>query len=133
MKSIARQLNGRINLYRGAGHYATWYIPAVIGLYNVYDASPETRVRTLFEEGFGVVGGWAGTIFGAEIIGIGIVTALGLGPLGAFLAVFFCATAFGIAGNLLFRKGADAVYEYGSQLDLGRIYKSPEQLLESIK
>jgi hypothetical protein len=34
---------------------------------------------------------------------------------------------------LLFEKGADAVYEYGSQLDLGQIYKSPEQLLENMR
>ncbi|MGD9008195.1 MAG: hypothetical protein PVG41_09745, partial [Desulfobacteraceae bacterium] len=133
MKSIARQLNGRINLFQAAGRHATWYIPAVIGLYSVYDAPPEMRVRTLFEEGFGIVGGWAGTLFGAEIIGIGIVSVLGLGPLGAFVAVFLCATAFGIAGNYVFEKGANAVYDYGSQLDFGQIYKSPEQLLESIK
>ena len=61
MGSIARQLNGRINLFHAAGRYATWYVPAVIGLYNVYDAPPGMRVKTVFEEGFGIIGGWAGT------------------------------------------------------------------------
>lgn len=133
MQTIAKQLNGRISLFQAAGRHATWYVPAVIGLYNVFDAPPEMRVRTLFEEGFGILGGYAGTVFGAEVIGLGIVAVLGLGPIGAFVAVFLCATAFGIAGNLLFKKGADAAYEYGSQLDLGQIYTSPEQLLESMR
>jgi hypothetical protein len=132
MKSIARQLNGRINLYRGAGHYATWYIPAVIGLYNVIDAPPEMRLRTIFEEGFAVVGGFFSTELGASLGGFIAISALGLGPLGLFVTVFICATAGGIIGSLLFQKGAGTIYEYGSQLDFGQIYKSPDQLLESI-
>jgi hypothetical protein len=128
MKSIARQLNGRINLYKGAGHYATWYIPAVIGLYNVYDASPETRVRTLFEEGFGILGGYAGTVFGAQVIGLGIVTVLCFGPLGAFLTVFFCATMGGILGNVLLKWGGGKIYDEGTKLG-GQIYHSVDELL----
>jgi len=133
MGPIAKQLNGRIGLFKAMGRHATWYVPAVIGLYNVFDAAPEVRMRTLFEEGFGVVGGWAGTEFGAYLGGAIAICVLGLGPLGLFLTVFICATAGGLAGNYLFKAGAGAIYDYGSQLDLGRIYQSPEQLLESIK
>jgi hypothetical protein len=60
MGPIARQLNGRIGLFRALGRHATWYVPAVIGLYNVFDAAPEVRMHALFEEGFGVVGGGFG-------------------------------------------------------------------------
>jgi hypothetical protein len=127
MKSIARQLNGRINLYRGAGHYATWYIPAVIGLYNVYDASPETRVRTLFEEGFAVVGGALGTKAGVAA-GLGIVAFLSLGPLGLFVTVFFCATAGGVIGSGLFKWGGGKVYDESMKLG-DQIYHSIDELL----
>ena len=97
MGAITRQLNGRIGLFKAMGRHATWYVPTVIGLYNVYEAPQEMKVRTLFEEGFGVVGGWAGTIFGAQVVGLGVVAILGLGLLGAFIAIFICATAFGMA------------------------------------
>jgi hypothetical protein len=59
-------------------------------------------MRTLFEEGFGVIGGYAGTLFGANVVGLGVVAILGLGPFGAFLAVFICATAIGMGSNALF-------------------------------
>jgi hypothetical protein len=128
MKSIARQLNGRINLFRAAGRHATWYVPAVIGLYNVYDAPSEMRVRTLFEEGFGILGGYAGTLIGAQVIGLGIVTVLCLGPLGAFLTVFFCATAGGIIGSGLLKWGGGKVYDESTKLG-DQIYHSVDELL----
>ena len=96
-KGIIRPSGAGPRLFKAMGRHATWYVPTVIGLYNVYEAPQEMKVRTLFEEGFGVVGGWAGTIFGAQVVGLGVVAILGLGLLGAFIAIFICATAFGMA------------------------------------
>ena len=127
MKTIARQLNGRINLYKGAGHYATWYIPAVIGLYNVIDAPPEMRVRTVFEEGFGVLGGWAGTELGYAA-GLGIVAFLSLGPLGLFFTVFICATMGGIIGSGLSGWIGGRIYDAGERFE-DRIYHSIDELI----
>jgi hypothetical protein len=127
MKTIARQLNGRVNMFQAAGRHATWYVPAVIGLYNVWDAPPEMRVRTLFEEGFGIVGGWAGTELGYAA-GIGIVAILGLGPLGLFVTVFICATMGGMIGSGLLKWGGGQVYD--ESIELGdQIYHSVDELL----
>ncbi len=133
VSSMAKQLNGRLSLFKGLGRHATWYVPAVIGLYNVYDAAPEVKVRTLFEEGFGIVGGAIGTYAGSALGGLIALTILGLGPFGLFVAVLICGSAGGIFGMELFKSGSAAVYDYGAQLDNGQIYHSPEQLLENIK
>jgi hypothetical protein len=131
MKSIARQLNGRINLFQAAGRHATWYIPTVIGLYSVYDAPPEMRVRTVFEEGFGIVGGWAGTELGYAA-GLGIVAFLGLGPLGLFITVLICATGIGILGNYLGKRFGDQVYDLQERIgDI--ICHSPNEVIEAIQ
>jgi hypothetical protein len=131
LPTIARQLRGRINLFKNVGRGATWYVPAVIGLYNVAEAPPQTRMRTLFEEGFGVIGGFAGTQMGVSA-GIGIVIVLGLGPPGLFITVFLCATAGGIVGNEILKKGAGAFYDFRKSVDGGLIFHSQEQFLESI-
>ena len=138
MGSIARQLNGRINLFRAAGRYATWYVPAVIGLYNVYDASPGMRVKTVFEEGFGIVGGYLGTWLGSTMVASGVIglfalCGLCLGPFGIFLTVLICASTGGVLGNLLFKKGATELYKWSEHFDLTRIYQSPEQLIEAFQ
>jgi hypothetical protein len=116
MNTIARQLNGRIGFYAKAGRYGTWYVPAVIGMISVATAPPELRMRTLFEEGFGVLGGALGTKFGMGA-GIGIAAVLGLGPFGLFIAVFVCATASGI---LLYEAGkwtGNRLYNLGSEFE----------------
>jgi hypothetical protein len=130
MGPITQQLNGRIGFFKAMGRHATWYVPTVIGLYNVYEAPQEVKMRTLFEEGFGVVGGALGTKAGVAA-GLAIVAILGLGPLGLFITVFFCATVGGITGNELFKKGADRLYEWGVGPDSMQIYHFPEQLLEA--
>jgi membrane protein DedA with SNARE-associated domain len=87
-------------------------------------------MRTLFEEGFGVLGGALGTKLGMGA-GIGIAVVLGLGPIGLFLAVFVCATAGGI---LLYEggkwAGGSIVYDGGSQL-INSCYNSIDHFLES--
>ena len=131
MGTIAKQLNGRINMFRALGRHATWYVPAVIGLYNAYEAPQEVRLHTLFEEGFGIVGGMAGAWLGGELIGAGIASVLCLGPLGAFLLVFILATGAGLYFSEKFRRLGAGIYDYGSVLNTGIIFHSPEQFLES--
>jgi hypothetical protein len=131
MKSIARQLNGRINLFQAAGRHATWYIPAVIGLYSVYDAPPEMRVRTLFEEGFAIVGGALGTKAGLAA-GLGIVAFLSLGPLGLFVTVFICATGAGILGSFIGNRFGSQVFDLQERIgDI--ICHSPNELFGAIQ
>jgi hypothetical protein len=106
---------------------------AALGLLNVAAAPPELKMRTLFEEGFGVVGGAIGTYAGM-LAGLGVIAMLGLGPFGAFVAVFICASFGGVGGMKLFKKGAGEFYDLGSQIGNGKIYSSPEQFfLEAIK
>ena len=89
-------------------------------------------MRTLFEEGFGVLGGALGANAGM-LAGMGVIAILGLGPFGAFVAVFVCASAGGILGMELFKKGGTAIYDIGAKIDNGQIYHSPDQLLEIVK
>jgi hypothetical protein len=131
MAPMAKQLNGRVGFFRALGRHATWYVPAVIGLYNVYEASPEVRMHALFAEGFGVVGGAIGTWVGGELIGTGIASALCLGPMGAFVLVFIFATVAGLYFAGKFKKMGGYVYDYGSDLANDTILYSPEHLLES--
>ena len=116
-------------MFKAMGRHATWYVPAVVGLYNVYDAPAQTKMRTLFEEGFGVVGGAMGTKAGLYLGGVIAITVLGFGPLGLFVTVFICATAGGIVGNAISKKIGGAVYDHGSRLDFGQIYHSPKHVL----
>jgi hypothetical protein len=133
MAPIARQLKGRVGFFRALGRHATWYVPTVIGLYNVYEASPDVRMRTLFAEGFGVVGGYLGTWFGSTAVAsgaIGLFALCGicLGPLGIFVTIFICASTVGIVGNELFKWGGGKLYDTGVEFS-GNIYHSMDELL----
>jgi hypothetical protein len=132
LPTIARQLRGRVKLFKGIGRGATWYVPAVIGLYNVSQAPQQTRMRTLFEEGFGVMGGFAGTQLGLYT-GLSLVAVLGLGPMGLFIAVFLCSTAGGIATSEIGKRIGGSIFDYSAQLDHGMVYHSADQILESIR
>ncbi len=111
--TIGRQLNGKVQLLKGVGRHATWYIPAAFGIYNVVQAPAKMRMRTLFEEGFGVVGGALGTKVGM-LAGISIVAVFGLGPFGAFIVIFICASAGGIIGMEGFKWGGGRMYDAGN-------------------
>jgi hypothetical protein len=109
-------------------------------LISVYAAPPEMRMRKLFEEGFGVVGGALGTMFGSTVVATGAVTLLAIcglcvGPFGMFVTVFICASISGIGGMELGKWLGRGLYNYYEpQLDTGRIYHSPEQFfLEAVK
>ena len=82
-------------------------------------------MRTLFEEGFGVVGAALGTKVGVYA-GLGIVAILGLGPLGLFMTVFICATIGGIAGNELFKWGGGKAYDAGVEFGDHTFYSMDE-------
>jgi hypothetical protein len=85
------------------------------------------KMKTLFEEGFGVVGGAFGTKLGA-MAGFGIVAILGLGPFGLFVVVLACATLAGIGGMKFGKRFGSELYEYYEpQFSEGKIYHSPEQ------
>lgn len=79
--TIGRRLNGKVQMLKGVGRHATWYIPAAFGLYNVVQAPAEMKMRTLFEEGFGVLGGAVGGLayaLGAYIASIFLSVSRGL-------------------------------------------------------
>jgi hypothetical protein len=122
--SVAKQLNGRLSVLKGIGKGATWYVPATLGLISTVTAPEGMKMRTLFKEGFGVVGGALGTLAGAAFV----LSTLCLGPVGMFVAVFICASAGGIIGSKVFKAGANGLYDsFVPQLNTGQIYHSPEQ------
>jgi outer membrane lipoprotein SlyB len=90
------------------------------------------RVRTLFEEGFAIIGGFFGTELGASLGGFIAITALGLGPLGLFVTVFICATAGGMLGSLIGNKLGDQAYDLQERIgDI--ICHSPNEFIGAIQ
>jgi hypothetical protein len=133
--SVAKQLNGRLRLLKGIGKGATYYVPATLALISVATAPPGMKMRTLFEEGFGVVGGAFGTMFGSSIAacGIGLLAFCGLciGPFGAFVLILICASLGGVA----FMEGGkwlgDRIYDVGDRIS-GRVYNSMDEFVGSL-
>jgi hypothetical protein len=124
---MAKQLNRRVQVFKGIGKGATWYVPALLGVASVAAAPPEQRWRTAFEEGFGVLGGAAGTYLGG-LAGLGIVAVFCLGPVGMFVAIVVSTTIGGIG----LMKGGQWVggHLYDATNNLGgRIYRSGEELI----
>lgn len=133
LSTIGRRLNGKVQFLKGLGRHATWYIPAAFALYNVSQAPEEMQMKTLFEEGFGVLGGYAGTLIGGQVLAAGAIGAfalfgLCLGPFGIFLTVFICASAGGIAGSMAGKEFGSETYDLGSRLN-GRIFSSADELI----
>ena len=144
VNTVAKQLNGRLSLLKGVGRHATWYIPATFGVISVATAPPELRMRRLFEEGFGILGGAAGTVVGSTVIapgtlGLMAICGLCLGPFGVFVVVFICASLGGIAVSRIGKKIGSELYErsgldyYEVQSNNSRFYNSPEQFLQSFQ
>ena len=136
---MVKQLNGRVNMFKNIGRGATWYVPATLGVISVASAQPELRMRKLFEEGFGVVGGALGTMFGSTVVATSVMSLLAfsglcIGPFGVFVVIFILASAGGIAGMKFGNKiGGDLIYDYGSQLINGKIYNSMDQLISDLQ
>ena len=127
MGTIKAGLNTSTKILK-VGSRGTLVIPIVLATGDVINAAPELRMRTLFEEGFGVIGGYAGAALGVQVIGLGIVTILGLGPFGAFIALFLCATGAGLIGSELFKWGGRQFYDIGDQLG-GHYFSSANEFL----
>ncbi len=136
VNTVAKQLNGRVRFLSRLGRWGTWYIPATLGLINVATAPPEIKVRTLFEEGFGIAGGAIGTLVGTNIAilgAAGVATMFGLciGPMGMFILVFIFASASGIYFSNKFKELGGGIYDIGSHIGNGKLIYSPNQLIES--
>jgi hypothetical protein len=98
------------------------------------------KVRTMFEEGFSIVGGFLGTEIGgwagATLVAPAaakLMTFCGLclGPWGMVVIVAICAIATGWAMMELFKKGGALSYDISERLGNGQTYHSINQLLES--
>jgi hypothetical protein len=105
-------------------------VPIVLGVCDVIQAPPERRVRTIFEEGFGIVGGYFASELGASLGGFVAISILGLGPLGFFLSVLICASVFGVAGYAASKRLGGKSYEMINGFD-GRIINSLDALISS--
>ena len=130
--TIGRQLNGKVSLLKGLGRHATWYIPAAIGIYNTLQAPPEMQLLAAFGEGFGIIGGYAGTVLGGSflatgVLGISAFFGLCLGPFGIFITVFICAAAGGLALSEGGKWIGQRIYDVGSKLT-NQIYYSADEL-----
>ena len=131
MGTIKSALNssGRIVRIASKGMVA---VPIVLGVCDVIQASPEMKMQKLFEQGFGILGGYAGSVFGAHLVGLWIVTALGLGPLGLFITAFICATAGAIAGTQVGMNLWNKLYDLQGTSSNGRLFYSPSDVLGAI-
>jgi hypothetical protein len=135
-RSLAKNLNGRISIFKGWAGRFTWGLPMILGGISVALAPPEQRVRTLFEEGFGVVGGAFGTGIGgaAALSTAGLITGIFgicISPAGIFIAAF-------LIGGYLGYKLSTAGKEWGGNIHDGlmtqgggRFYHSLNQYIES--
>jgi hypothetical protein len=85
-------------------------------------------MHTLFEEGFGIVGGAISTKAGAALGGWIALSILGLGPFGLFISVFICASVVGVAGNALFKWGGGELYDTGAKIG-DHIFHSADDLI----
>jgi hypothetical protein len=137
--SAAKQLNGKLGFFKALGKHATWYIPATLGLISMANAPQEVKMRTLFEEGFSIIGGFLGTELGHLAATNLIVPAaaklmtfcgLCLGPWGMFVLVAICCVGAGWYFMERFKEGGAKFYDYGSQHNDGKIYHSFDQLFE---
>ena len=132
LSTIGRQLNGKAQLLKGVGRHATWYIPAAIGLYNVAQAPSEFKMRTLFEEGFGILGGALGTKIGM-LAGIGVISLIGFGPLGAFVIIFLFASAGGIISMEVSKKFGRGIHDYLIPKVSNKVYYNPQDLIMELR
>ena len=141
LSSAAKQLKGNLSIFKGVGNAATWYVPAAVGLYETANAPEGRKMRELFGQGFGVVGGYLGTYGGLAlakgliiptVTKLAVLSGLCLGPFGMFVIVVLCT---GFLGYMAMNLGKDFgyyTYDIGSQLGNGKTYSSIEQLLKGM-
>lgn len=107
-------------------------VPIVMGVSDVISAPPELRVRTLFENGFGILGGYLGSYLAGTGCYVLATSFLALGPFGVFAAVFIGATIAGIAMSEGFKQLGRAIHDNGNLISEGRIYNSMDQMLGNL-
>lgn len=90
VKTLGASLEGKIGRFGAFGRGTTYVVPAVLGLYNVYKASPAERFQVALKEAVGVGLGAFGTEVGL-LAGGALVAVLGLTGVGAFLLLFVAA------------------------------------------
>ncbi|MFH1154216.1 MAG: LysM domain-containing protein [Pseudomonadota bacterium] len=89
---LGKVLNGAVKVARKGTLRTTWVIPVILAGFSVASAPQEKQVQTLYKEGFGVLGGAAGSSVGLIIAPY---ACLCLGPAGAVAAVFLVSAGAG--------------------------------------
>jgi hypothetical protein len=89
-------------------------------------------MRTLFEEGFGIVGGVTGAFIGGQVVGSMVATMLCLGPFGFFVAMFLGAAIEGIYLANEFKRSGSLLYsDFDVRFESNQVYYSVEQMIKS--
>ncbi len=83
-------------------------------------------MRTLFEEGFGVLDGVYRTYL-VPLGGLAVASVICLGPKGIFLSIFICASLMAIGSDKDGEQSKRTSSDIGSKLG-GRVYYSIEDL-----
>lgn len=131
MGTIKSALNSNTRLIKVASR-GMYVVPVVLGVYDVFNAPPERRMRVLFEEGFSIMGGAMGAYLGGHVAGTIVASVLCLGPFGFFVAMFLGATIGGLyLANKFKRSGALLYRDIETRYDNSPVYRSVEQLIES--
>jgi hypothetical protein len=135
-RSLAKNLNGKISIFKGWAGRLTWGLPMILGGISVALAPQEQRVRTLFEEGFGVVLGAAGTMIGSAAAGLtaGLITGffgICISPAGIFIAAFLIGGYLGYKWSTTGKELGGNIHDSLMTQGGGRFYHSMDQYIES--
>jgi hypothetical protein len=135
-RSLAKNLNGKISIFKGWAGRLTWGLPMILGGISVAVAPPEQRVRTLFEEGFGVVGGAFGTWFGGAAVlvaGYSILPSIGIciSPAGIFIAAFIIGGYLGYKLSTAGKEWGGSIHDRRMPQGGGKFYHSLDHYIES--
>ena len=135
-RSLAKNLNGKISIFKGWAGRLTWGLPMILGGISIAVAPPEQRVRTMFEEGFGIVLGAIGTGLGGTAVGItaGLITGvfgICVSPAGIFIAAFLLGGYLGYKLSTVGKEWGGGIYDNLMTQGDGRFYHSMDQYIES--
>ncbi len=125
MGTIKKGLNSRVRVLKVASKGA-YVVPIVPGVADVVHAPPEWKMRTLFEEGFGVLDGVYNTYL-VPLGGLAVASVICFGPKGLFLSIFICASLMAIGSDQDGAHPGPTSSDIGSKLG-GRMYYSIEDL-----
>jgi hypothetical protein len=135
-RSLAKNLNGKISIFKGWAGRLTWGLPMILGGISVAVAPPELRVRTAFEEGFGIVFGAAGTFIGGATVGlsaagISLLFGICISPAGLFIAAFIIGGYLGYKLSTVGKEWGGGIHDKIMAQGDGRFYHSINQYIES--